>query len=121
MPEVQRIDLKSLIKFIVDQKELQANLILDEGCLLQAHDVKPLIKVFNYFFNFLRQLTDHPIQVGLDLMTDHYLLSLLVYTQKTEMPAIPDSVGEVLQNYNGRYEIQQQAGSFVQVKLYFKR
>ncbi len=121
MPEKQRVDLKSLIKFIVDQKELHANLILDEGCLLQISDVKPLVKVLNYLLNYLKQLTDHPLHIGLDLMPDHYLLSMLVYTQANDVPAIPESVKEVLQEYGGRYELQQQTGSFVQIKIYFQR
>lgn len=121
MPDAQRIDLKALIKFIVDQKELKANLILDEGCFLYAEDPKPLIKVLNYFLNYLKQISDHSIQVGLDLMHDHYLISLLGYTQAEELPPVSKSVDEVLSSYAARYELQQQKGSFVQIKIYFRK
>ncbi len=121
MPDTQRIDLKSLIKFMVDQKELSANLILDEGCILQVSDAKPLVKVLNYFFNYLKQLTNHPIQVGLDLMQDHYLLSLLAYSQNETLPAISETVNDVLRQYAARYELQNQQGSFVQIKIYFQK
>ena len=121
MPDTQKIDLKPLIKFIVDQKELKANLILDEGCFLEVEDPKPLIKVLNYFLNYLKQLSHHPIQVGLDLMHDRYLLTFLGYTQAEELSPIPDSVAEALKDYNATYEMQQQKGSFVQIKISFKK
>ncbi len=121
MPDAQRIDLKSLIRFIVDQKELATNLILDEGCVLHIDDPKPLIKVLNYFLNYLKQFSDHPLQIGLDLMPEYYLLSMLMYTQTNALPPIPESIAEVLQEYGARYELQNQEGSFVQIKVYFQR
>lgn len=121
MAETQRLDLKALIKYIVDQKELKANLILDEGCVLMVEDPKPLVKVLNYFFNYLKQLTAHPLQVGLDLMHDEYLLSFLAYTQTEELPALSEEIDKILEDYSAKYELIDHTGSYVQIKVHFRR
>ena len=121
MGETQRLDLKALIKYIVDQKDLKANLILDEGCVLQIEDPKPLVKVLNYFFNYLNQISTHPLQVGLDLMHDQYLLSFLAYTQDEELPALNENISQILEEYSARYNVLHQKGSYVQIKLHFIR
>jgi hypothetical protein len=48
---VAPVDLKSLLFMIKENKNIEANLILDEGCLLETEDVKPLVKVINYLLN----------------------------------------------------------------------
>ena len=47
-----RVDLKQLIMLIKDNKNFEANLILDEGCILMTEDPKPLVKVVNYIINY---------------------------------------------------------------------
>ena len=54
-------------------------------------------------------------------MPEYYLLSMLMYTQTNALPPIPESIAEVLQEYGARYELQNQEGSFVQIKVYFQR
>ncbi len=121
MDDVQRLDLKALIKYIDDQKELKANLILDEGCALMVQDAKPLVKALNYIFNYLTRLTNHPLQISLDLMHDQYLLSFLAYTQTEEFPPLSEELQAILAEYNARYELLPHPGSYVQIKIHFDR
>ena len=58
---MRQIDLKRLIQLIYDSKDIQANLNLDEGCILKYDDQNTLVKVINYFLNFLIRLTDQPL------------------------------------------------------------
>ena len=46
-------DLKQLIYLIKDNKDFDANLILDEGCRIETEDPKPLIKPLNYIINYI--------------------------------------------------------------------
>ena len=50
------VDLKRLIYMIKDTKNLNANLILDDGCVFDTADPKPLVKVINYIINYLEIL-----------------------------------------------------------------
>ena len=43
------LDLKRLIQLIHDQKDIEAELILDEGCVINIEDQAPLVKIINYF------------------------------------------------------------------------
>ena len=49
------VDLKQLLQLINDQKGLDTNLCLDSGCVIDVEDKTPLIKVINYFLNYLHQ------------------------------------------------------------------
>ncbi len=115
------VDLKQLIRFIVDEKKVNANLILDEGCFLETEDIKPFVKVVNYFLNYLRELSEHPIEIGLDLMHDKYLLSFLVYTEKDSLPAINEGVEPVLNQYSAKLEQKHEPGKYVQFKIHIER
>ncbi|APF20571.1 hypothetical protein Calab_1293 [Caldithrix abyssi DSM 13497] len=115
------VDLKQLIRFIVDEKKIQANLILDEGCFLETADIRPLIKVINYVLNYLKQLSDHPIEISLDLMHDKYLYSFLVYTTISEPPPFSANLQAVLDTYSAKLDFIHEKGKYVQVKIHIKR
>jgi hypothetical protein len=116
-----RVDLKRLIHLIKENKAFEANLILDEGCILETDDAKPLIKVINYFINYLNQLSDRPLEISLDLRTNDNLLSLMVYTDKTEIPPLNTEIDDILKSYNGSMEKIHDKGKYVQFKLSFHR
>ena len=115
------VDLKQLIRFIVQEKNIEANLVLDEGCFLETEDVKPLVKVINYLLNYLKELSQHPIEIGLDLMHDKYLLSLLVYTEADSLPAVSDSLQPVLDQYSAKLDLMHEKGKYVQFKIHIRK
>ncbi|NOX88150.1 MAG: hypothetical protein GXO77_03925 [Calditrichaeota bacterium] len=120
MPDLITLDLKQLLRYIVEQKELDANLILDEGCLLQVEDPKPLVKIFNYFLNYLRSVSPRPLEVSLDLMHDQYLVSMLVYTDATELPPVSENVKGVLEGYSADFKVIHEKNKYVQFKIHFR-
>ena len=107
----QFVDLKKLLVLINDNKDVPANLILDEGCTFETEDPKPLIKVLNYLINYLSQLTKQPLEMALDLRSSDYLMSLMAYTDKTDLPAVSDQLDGALKDYNAS----------LQFKVHFKR
>ncbi len=121
MPFQNPIDLKQLIRFIVEEKGITANLILDEGCLLETQDVKPLVKVINYILNYLKQLSNNSIEISLDLMHDKYLMSLLIYTDLEELPAVSENLQTVLDNYSAKLETIHEKGKYFQFKIHFRK
>ena len=118
---MQRVDLKSLIQLIKDNKDFEANLILDEGCVLETEDPKPLVKVLNYLINYLKDLSDRPLEISLDLRPQDFLLSLMVYTDKSDLPDVSDQINEVLKQYKASLENIHNAGQNFQFKLAFSR
>lgn len=116
-----RVDLKQLIFLIKENKDFEANLILDEGCIFESIDPKPLVKIINYTINYLNQLSDTPLEISLDLRSSDYLLSLMAYTDKTEIPPISAELNDALKNYKGSLELVHDAGKLVQIKVSFKR
>ena len=114
-----RVDLKQLILLIKQNKNFEANLILDEGCILMTEDAKPLVKVINYLINFLGQLSDQALEISLDLRNSDNLLSMMVYTDKTDLPDINTEVEGVLKSYKATLETIHESGKYVQFKLSF--
>ena len=114
-----RVDLKQLIMLIKDTKNFEANLILDEGCTLMTEDPKPLVKVINYIINYLGQLSDKALEISLDLRTGDHLLSFMVYTDKTDLPAVSLEIDDVLKKYKATLEKIHGTGKYVQIKLSF--
>ncbi len=114
-----RVDLKQLILLIKDNKNFEANLILDEGCILMTEDPKPLVKVFNYIINYLKQLSDKALEISLDLRTSDHLLSFMVYTDKIELPAVSSEIDNVLKTYEATLEKIHETGKYVQLKVSF--
>jgi len=114
-----RVDLKRLILLIKENKDFEANLILDEGCILETSDPKPLVKVINYFINYLGQISDQPLEISLDLRNSDNLLSFMVYTDKIELAAVSSEVESVLKTYKASLEQIHEKGKYVQFKLSF--
>jgi hypothetical protein len=117
----QFVDLKKLLLLINDNKDIPANLILDEGCTFETEDPKPLIKVLNYLMNYLSQLTKQPLEIALDLRSSDYLMSLMAYTDKTDLPALSDQIDGALKDYKAHLEKVHEAGKYLQLKVHFKR
>jgi hypothetical protein len=114
-----RVDLKQLIMLIKENKNFDANLILDEGCVLMTEDPKPLVKVINYLINYLGQLSDQALEISLDLRSSDNLLSFMVYTDKTDLPSVSAEVDEALKSYKAKLEQIHETGKYVQFKVSF--
>jgi len=114
-----KVDLKNLVQLIVDQKNLDANLILDEGCYLQVEDKTPLVKILNYFLNYLTGITKQPMEISLDLMSNSILLMLMAFTDKDDFSDISPNLKDALLQYNGKFELANKPGNWVQIKLNF--
>jgi hypothetical protein len=117
----QFVDLKKLLILINDNKDVPANLILDEGCTFETEDPKPLIKVLNYLINYLNQFASRPLEISLDLRSADYLMSLMVYTDTAEFPPVSDQIGGALQDYRAKLEKVHEPGKYLQFKISFQR
>ena len=117
----QIIDLKQLLLLIHDNKDFAVNFILDEGCTITAEDPKPLVKVINYLINYLTPLSAHPLEISCDLRGQDCLVSMMAYTEKTDLPPVSDQIAEVLNGYKGKLEKVHENGKYLQFKLSFTR
>ncbi len=114
-----RVDLKQLIMLIKANKDFEANLILDEGCVLMTDDPKPLVKVLNYLINYLGQQSEKPLEISLDLRSNDHLMSMMVYTDKSDLPEVSSEIDGVLKNYKATLEKIHEAGKYLQFKISF--
>lgn len=112
-------DLKQLIYLIKDNKDFDANLILDEGCRIETEDPKPLIKSLNYIINYLKQLTQNPLEISLDLRDKNHLLSLMAYSDVADLPDISAQLDETLKEYNATKNVIHEKDKYVQIKVSF--
>lgn len=115
------LDLKQLLYLIHEQKDTAINLNLDEGCILETENPKPLVKVLNYLINYLDQITDTDIEISLDLLPENFRLSLLAYTQIDTLPPISDQIDGALSAFKASYKIEHNAGSYAQLTLLFNK
>lgn len=115
----QRIDLKQLLHLIHDNKEFEVNFCLDEGCVIMAEDAKPLIKVLNYLINYLTPLTPSPLEISLDLRGNDKLLSMMAYTEQSDLPSMSDQVSSTLADYAATMDIVHENGKYIQFKISF--
>ena len=113
------VDIKQLIFLICDQKELEVNLNLDEGCTFETDDPKPLVKVINYLLNYLDQLTDRAVEVSLDLRPLGFRLSMLAYTTIETVPEISTHLQDALNDYNASFKMDHKTGIYVQTTILF--
>jgi len=118
---MNKIDLKRLIQLINDQKNIDANLCLDEGCLIEAEDQTALVKVLNYFLNYLNQLGENRLEISLDMMLSESLLSIITYTSVNPLPEISPRVQDALKQYNAHFETDHSLGTYAQIKVHFKK
>ena len=116
-----QIDLKRLIRFIIDQKNIDANLILDEGCTLDSENQASLVKIINYFLNYLSNLSNRPMEISLDLMGNSFLLNMMAFSDRTEFPELSGNLKDALAEYKAHYETKQEPGSYIQIKITFAK
>jgi hypothetical protein len=117
----QKVDLKQLILRIKESKDFEANLILNEGCTLYTQDTTPLIKVLNYIINYMNQLTEKPLEISLDMRSSDFLLIVMAYTEKSDLPDLSDQLDGALKDYNATLEKLHEAGKYLQLKLSFAK
>lgn len=117
----QKVDLKQLILRIKDSKDFEANLILNEGCTLYTQDPTPLIKVLNYIINYMNQLTEKPLEISLDMRSGDFLLIVMAYTDKSDIPELSDQLDGALKDYKATLEKVHEAGKYLQLKLSFAK
>ena len=116
-----QVDLKRLLQLINDQKNLDTNLNLDEGCTIFAQDQAPLIKVINYFLNYLSVLTDKTMEISLDLLGSSILMSMMAFTNKQDLPALSPNLKAALEVYHASYEVKHEPGQYIQIKITFSK
>ena len=115
----QRIDLKQLLHLIHDNKDFEVNFILDEGCVIMAEDANPLVKVLNYLINYLTPLTSSPLEISLDLRGNDKLLSMMAYTEQSDLPPISDQISSTLADYAATLDKIHENGKYIQFKVSF--
>lgn len=116
-----QVDLKRLIQLINDQKNLDINLNLDEGCTIEAEDQAPLIKVINYFLNYLNTLSNRTMEISLDLMGNSVLMNMIAFSEAQEIPEPSPNLKDALAAYKAEYEVKHDPGKYVQVKVTFTK
>ena len=81
------VDLRELLLLIDQQKNLDTNMLLDHGCLIDAADPRPLVKAINYMLNFLNEYSGERIEVALNLNAENIRLKLMSFWEHSEVPA----------------------------------
>ncbi len=119
--EKEAVDLRDLILMIKEQKQLNANLALEFDCVIEADDVKPLIKVINYSINYIAQLTDQPQQISLNASMSAITIAFTTFTDAMELPAINPQVNEALLPYNALLEQKGEPGKYTQLLINFRK
>ncbi|MCB0280473.1 MAG: hypothetical protein KDD94_13280 [Calditrichaeota bacterium] len=114
------VDLKQLMYMIYENKDIEINFAMDAGCMFEAADKKPLIKVLNYVLNYTNELTKSPLEVGLDLMGDKCVLNVMAITTEANIPDMNNQLADALKPYGATIERVVDPGKFVQVKMTFK-
>jgi hypothetical protein len=115
------IDLENLLKFVVENKNIKAELKTDKACAVPANDPKPLIKVFNYILNYLKSNSKDIIDINLKGQSRGCLLCFIISTDAKELAPISDKLQDVLRNYNATMRVVFESGMYVQVLIYFCR
>jgi len=115
------IDLGNLLKFVIENKKIKAELNADKTCLIHTNDPKPLIKVFNYILNYLNLNSTDIIDINLKGQSRGCLLCFIISTDEKNLPPVSDKLQDVLRNYNATMRIVFESGMYVQVLIYFCR
>jgi len=113
--------LKQLILLINDEKNLEADLCLDLDCKVFAPDIKPLIKVINYIINYLKQLSQSKISIGLSAQKEEFILSFVIHTSESVFPPFNNGVSEALKEFQAAVETEFNPERYAKVLLTFKR
>lgn len=117
--EKETVDLRDLILMIKEQKQMNANLALEFDCVIEADDVKPLIKVINYAINYISRLTDQQQQISLNASMSGITISFTAFTASSDLPAINPQVNEALTPYNAVLEQKGEPGKYTQLLISF--
>ena len=113
------VNLKQLIQLINDGKDIETDLCLDEGCIIQVEDPKPLVKVINYVMNYLAQLSKNMMIISLDLSGSGIHMNFMMPTDSTEIPDLNAEVSNALTPYKATLERRHESGKYVQMKIDF--
>ncbi len=119
--EKETVDLRDLILMIKEQKQMNANLALEFDCVIEADDVKPLIKVINYAINYISRLTDQQQQISLNASMSGITISFTAFTASSDLPAINPQVNEALAPYNAVLEQKGEPGKYTQLLISFRK
>jgi len=119
--EKDQLDLKQLLFMIKENKKMNANLILDEGCLLNTADPTPLIKIFNYIINYFDQFIEQALEISLDLNPDNYALTFLGYTKQAEFPPLSSQLEGALKDFKAELKTTHKADRYFQIRILFSR
>lgn len=118
----QPIDLKQYLLMIADKKDVDATFSLDQGCSIMADDPKPLIKLLNYFYNFVQEATKATMEVSLELRDKNYMLTFISTAAgglgNTDLPA---QVNEALKEFNASAEVIKDGESSMRLAVTFNR
>jgi len=115
------IDLGNLLKFVIENKKIKAELKADKACLINTNDPKPLIKVFNYILNYLNLNSKDIIDIDLKGQSRGCLLCFIISTDEKNLPPVSDKLKDVLRTYNATMRIVFESGMYAQVLIYFCR
>ncbi len=115
------VDVKRLLLWINEEKQVGAELCLDLDCKIAAFDHRPLVKVLNHLINYLRSLTDRPLQIGLSAHREYFVISFLAVNVASEIPPLSPGVAEVIGQFGGTLEFASEPGRFARVLLKFQR
>jgi hypothetical protein len=115
------VDVKKLLLWINKEKQVGAELCLDLDCKIAAFDHRPLIKVLNHIIDYLRSLTDRPLQIGLSAHREYFVISFLAVSVTSPIPPIGPGVAEVIGQFGGTLESVSESGHFAKVLLKFQR
>lgn len=116
---VPEIDLGNLVRYIIENKDVETTVDLTTDCTLHAEDQKPLIKIINYLLNYLNQLTNQPINVSLKKQSEGCLLCFIISTDHTEIPPIAENLEDVLKSYNGTMRVIFEEEKYAQILICF--
>ena len=119
--EKNQIDLKQLLFMIKENKKMEANLILDEGCTIKAQDSKPLVKIINYIINYFEQFIEQALEISLDLYPDNCALIFLGYTKQNEFPPLSGQLQDALKDYHATLKTTHKQDRYYQIRILFSR
>jgi hypothetical protein len=113
------IDLGDILLKIKKHKKFAASMHLEQKCILEAGDPKPLIKVLNYLINYLKGLVDGKMDISLDVQENGYLLTFIICTNHVDLPPLSDNLDETLDAYKAKKRIRFESERYLQIILEF--
>ena len=116
---VPPIEIGNLLKYIIEKKDINSNLNIDQTCTINADDPKPLIKIINYLINYLNQINEGVIDISLKDQTDGCLLCFIISTNKNQLPPISDNLNDALKKFNAAMRIVFEEGKYAQILINF--